>query len=67
MVLAAVSAGFLSLPLLPTSPVGPAGAESFPSGWACVHSRTLWVSPPNSPVRLGVCPAATSTPTGVFS
>ena len=38
----------------------------FPGGWFCVHSRTLWVSPMNSPVRLGVSPAA-STPTGVFS
>ena len=32
-----------------------------------MHSRTPWVSPANSPVRLGVSPAATSTPTGVFS
>ena len=39
----------------------------FPSGWVCVHSRPLWVSPMNSPVRLGVSPAAASTPTGVFS
>ena len=38
----------------------------FPGGWVCVHSRTLWVSPMNSPVRLGVSPAV-STPTGVFS
>ena len=38
----------------------------FPGGWACVCSRTLWVSPTNCPVRLGVLPA-TSTPTGVFS
>ena len=30
-------------------------------------SRTLWVSPTNSPVRLGVSPAAASTRTGVFS
>ena len=36
-------------------------------GWVvCVRSRTLWVSPTNSPVRLGVPPAA-STPTGVFN
>ena len=34
-------------------------------GWVCVHSRPLWVSPRNSPVRLGVSPAA-STPQ-VFS
>ena len=39
----------------------------FPSGWVCVPSRTLWVSPRNSPVRLGVSPAAASTPTGVFN
>ena len=39
----------------------------FPSGWVCVRSRTLWVSPVNSPVRLGVSPTAASTPTGVFS
>ena len=30
-------------------------------------SRTLWVSPTYSPVRLGISPAATSTPTGVVS
>ena len=39
----------------------------FPSGWACAHSRPLWVSPTNSPVRLGVSPAAASTPKGVFN
>ena len=38
----------------------------FPSGWACAHSRPLWVSPTTSPVRLGVSPAAAPTPTGVF-
>ena len=37
------------------------------TSWACTCSGTLWVSPTNSPVRLGVSPAATSTPTGVFS
>ena len=30
-------------------------------------SRTLWGSPMNSPVRLGVSPAIASTPTSVFS
>ena len=35
----------------------------FPGGWVCVHSRTLWVSPMNSLVRLGVSPA-TTTPRG---
>ena len=39
----------------------------FLSGWVCVHSRTLWVSLMNSPMRLGVSPAATSTPKGVFN
>ena len=39
----------------------------FPSGWACAHSRPLWVSPTTSPVRLGVCPAAAPTPTGIFN
>ena len=39
----------------------------FLSGWVCVCSRPLWVSPTNSPVRLGVSPAAASTPTGVFN
>ena len=39
----------------------------FPSGWACAHSRPLWVSPTTSPVRLGVSPAAAPPPTGVFN
>ena len=39
----------------------------FPSGGACERSRPLWVSPTTSPVRLGVSPAAASTPMGVFS
>ena len=38
----------------------------FLSGWACARSRSLWVSPMTSLVRLGVSPAA-STPTGVFT
>ena len=32
------------------------------SGWTCVHSRTPWVLPTDSPVRLGVSPT-TATPT----
>ena len=32
----------------------------FPGGWVCVCSRTLWVSPMNSPVRLEVSPAITT-------
>ena len=39
----------------------------FPSGWACPQSRPLWVSPTTSPVRLGVSPAASPTPTGVLN
>ena len=39
----------------------------FPSGWACAHSRPLWVSSTTSPVRLGVSPAAAPTPTGIFN
>ena len=39
----------------------------FPSGWACAHSRPLWVSPTTSPVRLGVSPAAAPIPTGSFN
>ena len=37
-----------------------------PGGWVCVRSRPLWVSPVNSPVRLGVSPTSV-TPTGFFS
>ena len=39
----------------------------FPGRWACACSRTLWVSPTDSPVRLGVSPAAAPAPTSVFS
>ena len=39
----------------------------FLSGWAFTRPRALWVSPRTSPVRLGVSPAAASTPRGVFS
>ena len=39
----------------------------FPSGWVCVCSRALWISPTSSPMRLGVSPAAAPTPTGVFN
>ena len=38
------------------------------SQWVvCVLSRTLWVSPTNSSLRLGVSPAAVSTPIGFYS
>ena len=39
----------------------------FPSGWVCACPRPLWVSPTTSPVRWGVSPAASPTPTGVFT
>ena len=39
----------------------------FLSGWACAHSRPLWVSPTASTVRLGVSPAAAPIPMGVFN
>ena len=39
---------------------------SFPGGWVCVCSRTLWFSPMNSPVRLGVSPTDPQPPQ-VFS
>ena len=37
-----------------------------PEWVGCAGPRPLWVSPTNSPVRLGVSPSAASTPTGVF-
>ena len=37
----------------------------FPGGWVCAHSRTLWVSPSNSPLRIGISLAA-ATPTGFY-
>ena len=60
-----------TLPLFSHSPathslIGPLWC-CFLSGWVCAHSRPLWVSPTNSPVRLGVSPTAASTPTGVFN
>ena len=66
MALAPLSASFQSLPPLPTNQIGRFWC-CFPSGWVCVCSRTLWVSPTNSPMSLGVSSAATSTPTGVFN
>ena len=63
---APLSAGFQSLPSLPTIKLGPSGADSQVGG--LVHALgPCGVSPTNSPVRLGVSPAAASTPTGVFN
>ena len=63
MVLAPLSAGFQSLPPLPTIKLSLSSADSQVGG--LVHA--LGPSPTTSPVRLGVSPAATSTPTGVFN
>ena len=41
--------------------MGPSGADFQVGGRARVGSRPLWISPTNSPVRLGVSPAAAST------
>ena len=66
MVLTPLSAGFQSLPLLPTINLGPSGADSRVGG--LVHTLgPVWVSPRNSPVRLGVSPAVSSAPMGVFN
>ena len=54
-----------SLPLLPTIKLGL--WCWFLSGWGWAHSRPLWLSPMTSPVRLGVSPAATPSPTDVFN
>ena len=62
MLLARLLVGFQSLPPLPTSKLGPSGADS----WVCVHSGILCVSPTNSLVKLGVSPT-TATLTGVYS
>ena len=67
MALAPFSAGFQSLPPLPTIKLGPSGADSRVGGWASACSRPLWVSPTNCPVRLGVSPTAASTLRGVFN
>ena len=57
---------FLVTPSATHNQIGPLWCW-FPSGWACARSRPLWVSPRTSPVRLGVSPAATPIPTGVFN
>ena len=57
MALAPLSARFQSFPPLPTIKLGPSGAAARVGG--LVHTC--------APVRLGVSPAAASTPTGVFN
>ena len=64
MPLAPLLAGFQSLSLLPTSKLGPSGADSQVGGFVYVLGPCG--SPTNSPVRLGVSPAA-AKPTGFFS
>ena len=66
MLLAWLLAVSQSLPPLPIGKLGPSGADSCLGGWVYVSSRTLWVSPTNSLVRLGVSPAA-ATPTHFYS
>ena len=59
MLLVHLSVSFQSLPPLPISKLGPSGAVS-QGRWFWVRSRALWVSPTNSPVRLGGSPATSS-------
>ena len=66
MVLALLSAGFQSVPLLPTIKLGLSGADS-QVGRLVYILGSHGVSPMNSPVRLGVSPAAAPTPMGVFN
>ena len=66
MALAPLSACFQSLPLLPTMNLGPSPAASQVGGFVSILGP-LWVSSMNSPMRLGVSPTASSTPTIVFS
>ena len=55
---------FQSLPTLPTSKSGPSGDDSWVGGFVYILGF-LWVSPTNSPVKLGFSPA-TATPTGFY-
>ena len=66
MVLAPLSTGFSVTPSATHNQIGPLWCW-FPSGWACAHSRPLWVCPTTSPVRLRVSPADAPIPTGVFN
>ena len=50
---------------LPTSRLCPFRCW-FPGVWVCVHSRTLWVSPMNFPIRLRVSSTA-ETHAGFYS
>ena len=59
MPLVQFSASFQSFPLLPTSKLGLSCADSQVGGFVYVL-WPLWVSPMNSPVRLGVSPTAST-------
>ena len=66
MLLALLSAGFQSLPLLPTVKLGPSSADSQVGG--LVHALGPCGSFQGTlPVSLGVSPTAASTTTGVFT
>ena len=65
MALALLSAGFQSLPPVPTIKLGPSGANSRVGG--LVHALGPCASLQGTPVRLGVSLAVPSTPTGVFT
>ena len=56
MLLAPLSARFQSLPPLPTQSNW--ALLVLPGGWVCIHSRPLWVSPMNTPVRLSLTTAS---------
>ena len=66
MLLAWLLSSFQTLSPLPTSKLGPIGADSQVGEWVCVCSRTSWVSPMNSLVRPGVSPTS-ANPTGFYS
>ena len=65
MALAPLSVGFQSLPPLPTSKVGLSGAASQVGGFVYILGRCGSLQ--QTPMRLGVSPAAAPTPTGVFN
>ena len=65
MLLAWLSPHFQSLSPTTHKWIGPFWCW-FLGGWICERSRTPWVPPADSPVRLGVS-HATTTPTGVYS
>ena len=65
MPLALLSAGFQSLPPLPTSKLGPSGADSWVVG-LCMFCDPVGLCNDLS-CEAGISPTATSTTTGVFN